>query len=181
MKVNGLKTDFAPVRTEGTQIVICYGLNQVEGDLYEWHEIYLPKTQNANLSLDIVKTAILGDINSRTDEKILSGLVWTPAAGGDHIPVWLSQENQFNFKAAYDLAVQTQGATLPVTFKLGEQEDGTPVYHTFETMEDSTDFYTAAVNHIHQSVADGWLEKDGIDWSPYEALFPEQTKTETTE
>ena len=175
MKVQGLKTDFAPMRNEGTRITICYGLKKVDGKLYEWHEIYLPKTQNANISLDIVKTAILNDINQRTDEKILSGLVWQDK------PVWLSQENQFNFKAAYDLAVQTQGATLPVTFKLGEAEDGTPVYHTFETMEDSTDFYTAAVNHIHQSVADGWLEKDGIDWSPYEALFPEPTKTETTE
>ena len=165
MKVNGLKTDFAPVRTEGTQIVICYGLKQVDGNLYEWHEVSLNKTSTNALTLDIVKTAILNDINQRTDEKILSGLVWQDK------PVWLSQENQFNFKAAYDLAVQTQGATLPVTFKLGEQEDGTPVYHTFETMEDSTDFYTAAVNHIHQSVADGWLEKDGIDWTPYEALF----------
>lgn len=175
MKVNGLKTDFAPMRNDGTQIVICYGLKQVEGELYEWHEIYLPKTKNATLSLDIVKTAILNDINKRTDEKILSGLVWQDK------PVWLSQENQFNFKAAYDLAVQTQGATLPVTFKLGEQEDGTPVYHTFETMEDSTDFYTAAVNHIHQSVSDGWQEKDAIDWTPYEALFPEPAKTETAE
>ena len=165
MKVNGLKTDFAPMRNEGTRITICYGLKKVDGKLYEWHEIYLPKTQNANISLDIVKTAILNDINQRTDEKILSGLVW------QNKPVWLSTENQFNFKAAYDLAVQTQGATLPVTFKLGEQEDGTPVYHTFETMEDSTDFYTAAVNHIHNAVADGWQEKDSIDWTPYEALF----------
>lgn len=165
MKVNGTLSDFAAVRTEGTQIVISYGLKQVDGNLYEWHEVTMNKTSTNALTLDIVKTAILGDINHRTDEKILSGLVWQDK------PVWLSQENQFNFKAAYDLAVQTQGATLPVTFKLGEQEDGTPVYHTFETMEDSTDFYTAAVNHIHQSVADGWLEKDGIDWTPYEALF----------
>ena len=166
MKVNGTLSDFAAVRTEGTQIVISYGLKQVDGNLYEWHEVSLNKTSTNALTLDIVKTAILGDINHRTDEKILSGLVWQDK------PVWLSQENQFNFKAAYDLAVQTQGATLPVTFKLGEAEDGTPVYHTFETMEDSTDFYTAAVNHIHQSVADGWAEKDTIDWAPYEALFP---------
>jgi len=167
MKVNGTLNDFAAVRTEGTQIVISYGLKQVKDDLYEWYEVSLNKTSTNALTLDIVKTAILNDINKRTDEKILSGLVWK----GN--PVWLSQENQFNFKAAYDLAVQTQGATLPVTFKLGEAEDGTPVYHTFETMEDSTDFYTSAVNHIHQSVADGWLEKDGIDWSPYEQYFNE--------
>jgi len=175
MKVNGTLSDFAAVRTEGTQIVISYGLKQVDGYLYEWHEVSLNKTSTNALTLDIVKTAILGDINHRTDEKILSGLVWQDK------PVWLSQENQFNFKAAYDMAVQTQGATLPVTFKLGEREGGTPVYHTFGTMEESTDFYTAAVNHIHQSVEDGWREKDAIDWTPYEALFPEPTKTETAE
>ena len=38
------------------------------------------------------------------------------------MPVWLSSENQFNYKAAYDLAVQTGGATLPVTFKFGTDE-----------------------------------------------------------
>jgi hypothetical protein len=162
MKVNGTLSDFAAVRTEGTQIVISYGLKQVEGDLYEWHEVSLNKTSTNALTIDIVKTAILGDINHRTDEKILSGLVWK----GN--PVWLSQENQFNFKAAYDLAVQTQGATLPVTFKLGEQEDGTPVYHTFETMEDFTDFYISSVNFINQTLNEGWARKDSIDWSPYE-------------
>ena len=165
MKVNGLKTDFAPMRNDGTQIVICYGLKQVKGDLYEWHEIYLPKTQNANLSLDIVKTAILNDINHRTDEKILSGLVWK----GN--PVWLSTENQFNFKSAYDLAVQKDGATLPVTFKMGETDDGTPIYHTFETMEDADDFYLQAVAFVNQTLADGWQEKDSIDWEPYEEYF----------
>ena len=167
-KVNGKKTSFAPIREDGSRITICYGLKKLSGKLYEWLEVYLPKKQTSTLSLQTVKDAIIADINARTDENIISGFMWTPRAGGDAIPVWLSPENQFNFKSAYDLAVQKQGATLPVTFKMGEQEDGTPVYHTFETMEDSTDFYTAAVNHIHNAVADGWLEKDGIDWSPYE-------------
>jgi len=164
-KVNGKKFSFAPIREDGSRITICYGLKKLSGDLYEWLEVYLPKKKTNALTIDIVKEAIIQDINRRTDAKILSGLVWKDK------PVWLSQENQFNFKAAYDLAVQTDGATLPVTFKLGEAEDGTPVYHTFETMEDSTDFYTAAVNHIHQTVADGWTEKDGIDWTPYEDYF----------
>ena len=164
-KVNGKKTSFAPIREDGSRITICYGLKKLNGDLYEWYEVYLPKKQMSQLTFADVKDAIIQDINRRTDEKILSGLVWQDN------PVWLSQENQFNFKAAYDLAVQTKGATLPVTFKLGEHDGGTPVYHTFSTMEDADNFYTAAVNHIHQSVADGWLEKDGIDWEPYEEYF----------
>ncbi len=51
--------------------------------------------------------------NQQTDAAILSGFSYEGS------PVWLSQENQYNYKAAYDLAVQTDGKTLPVTFKLG--------------------------------------------------------------
>lgn len=29
--------------------------------------------------------------------------------------MWLSQENQYDYKAAYDLAFQTDGKTLPVS------------------------------------------------------------------
>lgn len=169
-KVNGKKTSFAPIREDGSRITICYGLKKLSKDLYEWYEVYLPKKQTSALSLQVVKDAIIGDINARTDEKILSGLVWESQTG-EKIPVWLSTENQFNFKSAYDLAVQTNGATLPVTFKMGETDNGTPVYHTFETMEESIDFYTNAVDFIHQALEDGWHEKDGIDWAPYEAVF----------
>ena len=57
--------------------------------------------------------------NQQTDAAILSGFSYEGA------PVWLSQENQYNYKAAYDLAVQTDGKTLPVTFKFGTDE-GSP-------------------------------------------------------
>lgn len=165
MKVNGLKTDFAPMRNDGTQIVICYGLKQVEGELYEWHEIYLPKTQNATLSLDIVKTAILNDINSRVKTAIISGFVWNEK------PVWLSEENQLNFSQA----------VVPATLKIGEQEDGTPIYETFETKTTLKAFNDACSLWRQQCLSEGYTEKDAIDWTPYEALFPQQTKTETTE
>ena len=100
-----------------------------------------------------------------TDAKILNGMVWT-SLDGEEIPVYLSTENQFNFKSAYDLAVQKNGATLPVTFKMGEK-DGVPVYHTFETMEEADDFYTKAVAFINQTLAEGWAKKDNFDWSLY--------------
>lgn len=170
-KVNGKKASFAPIREDGSRITICYGLKKLSGDLYEWLEVYLPKKQTSTLSLQTVKDVIIADINARTDEKIVSEMVWTPQAGGDPIPVWLSQENQFNFKSAYDLAVQKQGATLPVTFKMGEKDDGTPIYHTFETMADAEDFYLQAVGYINQCLAAGWQEKDSIDWTPYENYF----------
>ena len=165
MKVNGLKTDFAAVRTEGTQIVIGYGLNQVEGDLYEWHEVTLNKTSTNALTLDIVKTAILNDINNRVKTAIISGFVWNEK------PVWLSEENQLNFSQA----------VVPATLKIGEHQDGTPIYETFDTKTDLKAFNEACTLWKQQCLSEGYSEKDAIDWSPYEALFPEPTKTETTE
>ena len=101
-----------------------------------------------------VMRVIDNHVNKLTDEKILTGYVW------NNIPVYLSTENQFNFKAAYDVAMQTQGAILPITFKLGEGAEGTPEYYTFEDMATFSDFYTGAIAFIQQTLAEGWQEKD---------------------
>lgn len=112
-------------------------------------------------SIKEVKEFVLGIINLQTDEKILSEFIW------NNKPVYLSTENQFNFKAAYDLAVQTNGQNLPITFKLGEINDE-PIYHTFTTVEELADFYMKATAYINQCLNEGWQKKDNIDWSIYE-------------
>lgn len=108
-----------------------------------------------------IKSLISGWINQQTDEKILSGFVY------DGTAVWLSTENQFNYKAAYDLAVQTAGATLPVTFKFGP--DAEPCYRTFNTVDELSDFYIKAMAHVQQTLADGWAAKDAINLNLYTA------------
>lgn len=107
-----------------------------------------------------IKSFILAEINKRTDEKILSGFMW------NGMSVWLSSENQFNYKAAYDLAVQTGGANLPTVFKFGSNDE--PKYHKFDTVEELTDFYVKAMTYINEQLAIGWAKKDAIDWSVYE-------------
>lgn len=130
--------------------------NKVPSDLGTWTEaIIKPKP-----SLGQIKTFILDAINKRTDEKILSGFVWN----GNQ--VWLSTENQFNYKAVYDVAVQTNGANLPLTFKFGDSEN--PIYYKFEELEDLQDFYLKALEHINEQLVIGWKKKDSIDWSTYE-------------
>lgn len=106
-----------------------------------------------------VKTLIIAWYNAKVDEAILSGFTY------ENMPVWLSAENQFNYKSAYDLAVQTAGATLPVTFKFGTDEQ--PQYREFSTLDELTDFYTKAMAYIQATLADGWQSKDSIDWSAY--------------
>ena len=71
------------------------------------------------------------------ETKSFSGLTWNGK------PVWLSTENQMDWKSAYDRALQTDGANLPVKFKLGEDTDGRPVYHTFTSINAFGDFTTA--------------------------------------
>lgn len=93
----------------------------------------------------------LNAINAETDKNILCGYKYE-----GHI-VWLSTENQFNYKAAYDLAIQTQGASLPVTFKLGTDEN--PCYKQFDNLADFSAFYVGAMTWIQQCLAEGWEKK----------------------
>ena len=102
---------------------------------------------------------VMSWFNSQTDAAILSGFAYN----GAH--VWLSVENQYNYKAAYDLAVQTGGETLPVTFKFGSDEQ--PEYHTFTQLEELKDFYTKAVGFIQTVLAEGWEKKDKFNLELY--------------
>lgn len=130
--------------------------NKTETLLGTWTETIIPFKP----SLEQLKKLILDAINKDVDEKILSGFVWKD------MPVWLSTENQFNYKAAYDLAVMSSGQSLPVMFKFGTTEE--PVYYHFSTLEDISDFYVSAMTYINTTLAEGWSKKDAIDWSVYE-------------
>lgn len=111
-------------------------------------------------TIDEIKEKILSWANSEIDKKIISNFVWKDMS------VWLSTENQFNYKAAYDIAVQTNGANLPVVFKFGDTYN--PTYYMFNTIEDLTDFYMKAMEFVNKTLAEGWYYKDNIDWSNYE-------------
>lgn len=137
--------------------LLIYGFGKENDDDeqgYNWRKYYDHKPTELELKEDI--TAL---IDGNTDAKILTGFKWNSSN------VYLSTENQMNFKAAYDLAMQTSGATLPIKFKLGEDADCTPVYHTFYDLEEFTDFYTKAVAFIIAALNEGWEEKDSIDYS----------------
>ena len=96
----------------------------------------------------------------QTDQKILSGLTY------QNQMVWLSAENQANYKAAYDLAVQTQGENLPYKVKLGSEDE--PSYREFSSLQDFKAFYLSIQRHIDTAIQEGWAKKDAIDWSQYQ-------------
>lgn len=168
IRVTNLKDYYTPISVSGNIVKIAFDYeplfdtdedgNKTESNVGTWAEhVFRNKP-----SLSQIKDFILTEINKRTDRLILSGFVWKG------IPVWLSMENQLNYKTAYDLAVQTNGQVLP-TFKFGTTES--PVYYKFESLEDLKDFYISAMSYVTDTLATGWQEKDKIDWTVYEDLL----------
>lgn len=113
-------------------------------------------------TLEHIKEVVLGWHNKQIDETILSGHKWR------EMSVWLSSENQQNYKASFDLAMQFggQGGTLPLVYKFGTEAE--PVYHRFETLEELSEFYLSTVSYVKDVLVAGWERKDAIDWSVYE-------------
>lgn len=134
------------------ELIYGYGTDGVSG--WTYRERFTRKP-----TMEEIKEIIIAQINRNVEEKILCGLVWK------EMPIWLSTENQFNYKAAYDLAVQTSGQSLPVKFKFGTDE--APVYHTFTTLEELQEFYMTSLAFVQQVLDDGWQEKDTLDLSVF--------------
>lgn len=137
---------------------------------------WMQETFFAKPTIEQIKKMILENINKEIDKKILNGFSWGDESGTT-INVYLSSENQFNYKAAYDLAYQTDGQSLPFILKFGEQDN--PQYYRFDTLEKFTDFYTSCINFINTTLQEGWNKKDAIDWEKYD--LDESKPTETSE
>jgi len=164
-KIYGLKSDFTLIKEDVSRVVVSYGLQpDADGEHATWNEIDFYKKQGKP-NLAIIREAIKADINAATEQKIIGGFVW------NGIKVWLSDENQRNFSEAQRIAASNPEAGLPAEFKLGEDENGDPIYHTFETVEELTGFYLSAVTYIKQQLAAGWAQKDSIDWTEYESAL----------
>ena len=114
----------------------------------EWYEHDFSHRPTA----DEVRSLFVQMVNERVQQSILTGMTY------EGMPVWLSEENQLNFRST---------PTVPVRFKLGETEDGSPVYHTFNTQKELTAFNKAVADHIATCLNEGWTEKDAFDVEPY--------------
>lgn len=171
IRITNRNEKYTPLVMKGGSVTIAFDYepfydideegNKVETNIGTWSVHSFTRRP----SFGQLKNFILSEINKRTDEKILSGFEW------NGMSVWLSSENQFNYKAAFDLAVQTNGANLPTVFKFGNSEE--PIYHKFDTLEELSDFYMKAMTYINEQLAIGWAKKDAIDWSVYERALEE--------
>ena len=155
-KYCGAVVDFQPVLEDQSRVVIMYGLNAKEVQNAEWYQLNFYKKQGKP-TFEQAKAAIIADINERITAQIVGGMTF------ENKPVWLSIENQINFTTA----------SAPCRLKIGEEADGTPVYHDFETKAALKAFNDACLAWKDQCLEAGRNEKESIDWTPYaEALQP---------
>lgn len=134
---------------------VRWNITEKEDGSSDWYE----QDYDHKPTLEEIRDTIVKFHNGQVDAKILSGFSWKD------MPVWLSSENQFNYKASFDLAVQTNGQNLPVRFKFGTDKD--PKYYDFKTIDELSDFYTSAIKFINDTLQEGWAEKDSVDFSVY--------------
>lgn len=140
------------LRLSDDHYVLSYGFDKdkdSDESGYCWRKDYGHKPTEEELKGDIAT-----HVNKLIDEKILAGFIYEGNI------VYLSSENQFNYKAAFDLCMLTDRGNLPVTFKFGQEND--PKYRQFSTKEDLKDFYLSAISFVTNTLAEGWAEKDMI-------------------
>lgn len=159
-KVYGLLADFSYIREGRTRIVVSYNLVPLEDEVHAtWCEVVFYKKITPNPSFEQIKAAILQDIDDTVKTQIIEDMVWN----GHN--VWLSLENQSNYKNALDIATRTDGSNLPYKVRFGSVD--APEYHEFETVSELEGFWCDCSNHIVSKLNAGWALKDSIDWDKY--------------
>lgn len=128
---------------------------EIETPLAVWQEY----TFNYIPTFNEIKNIIISYYNNIIDKQILSGFTW------NGMQIWLSNENQFNYKVIYDMAVQTKGQNLPIKVKFGDNNN--IIYYEFKTLEEISDFYIKLITHIQNTLQEGWIKKDNVNWNFY--------------
>ena len=117
--------------------------------------------------IEQLRQVIEDHINAKVDANILCGYVWTVLHGDDAgktVKVWLSKENQDNFKAKHDAAlIYPDKVRFPMTYKISEVNHKA-VYEVFESIQELATFYLGGLAYIEACYNAGWAEKDAVDY-----------------
>lgn len=152
--------DYKPVYKVGKNYAVCFNNTSI---MSKGHNdricMYNYIVFDSKPSLVEIKEAFEEMFNKSTENMITNNFVYD----GNNIS--LTKENQMNYKAAYDLAMQTNGANLP--YKIKASKNGVRNYIIFENTVEFTQFYVAMNKFINKCLEDGWAAKDAIDYSVY--------------
>ena len=161
MKRKGLKSDFRPIVRSNTQTLIAWDFKPIVGEdnketiFAEWVETILQK----DASFEEIKDIILNYYNSIIKKEIISGFVWKGHK------VWLSEENQINYKSLYDLLKDEGKEKINIVLKFGD--DINIEYYKMTSLKEFKTFYIDYLSYIKETIKNGWEIKDKINWDLY--------------
>jgi hypothetical protein len=114
-------------------------------------------------SLDEIKKIITTTIEDEYAKKLRYGLVW------NGLPVEYTEERKSDLTG---LLVALQGGLLelPITLNLGADENGSSVFHSFESAEEISSVAVAICNHKINTTAEEWATKESVNWAVFEEL-----------
>lgn len=169
--------NYKPIYTKNGKWYVCFEYNEIKveadpvlknGRFVKSNELkstgmcsYSYIVYSSKPDVATIKNDIEEIINYNVSNKITKCFKW------NGINVNLSLENQTNYKASYDLAIQTGGLNLPIRIK--GIKNGKTEYLLFFTVADFTEFYMALNKFINKCLNDGWDKKDSIDYNAYSA------------
>lgn len=134
--------------------------NSIEAEHGTCLQIFAPYRKP---TINLIKYLITNFYNNDVNQQIYEGFKW------NGYTVYLTNENQFNYKAMYDIAIQTNGSNLPVTIKVGDNKDiYASNYITFNTIDEFKNFYMSMINYIQKCTTEGWKNKDSVDYDVFE-------------
>ncbi len=133
--------------------LLYFGYYEAEDGNYEYRHTFSHKP-----TMDEIKQLVRDTIDAETKDKIVNRFEF------DGTRVWLSDEKQRNYASIEN----NENIAFPLTLKLNEEADATPIYHTFATREDFIKFSKDASAFIIKTITEGWQEKDGVDWSVFD-------------
>lgn len=154
--------------TESTQLFECF--NKVKNTYivrfdetktdngYKYQHFFVSGTDD----IEVIKSTINNYYNELCSDEILKGFKL------DSDIVWLSSENQINYKIYYDFALFNHQNDLefqPIKIKIGDETESK--YHTFQSFEEYQKFVFDYAEHIQNTISKYWELKDSIDWKLY--------------
>ena len=133
------------------ELIYGYGTDGERG--WNWRKRYIGRKP----TMEEIKEEVRATIDAETSDKIVNRFAF------NGVKIYLSDEKQRNYASIQS----NTDIAFPLTLKVNEEEDGTPVYYTFAEREDFEKFSKEASLYILNTVMAGWQEKDGVEWSAF--------------
>lgn len=158
MEITSGKLDkYIPIKKVNNKYVVSWGLNQIDqsNDLWQWYYFVV----NHKPSINEIKTNIETFINEQTKNIIFNHFKW------NDMKIYLSLENQIDYKLLFDATMIQDGKNLPEVLKFKINDEN--VYYEITSIDEFKDFILSINEHIRKSLKYGNDLKDSIEYYDY--------------